>query len=100
MTNSDPANRADKVACGGCIDDTALGKPIGGRAAGVNSGGQSGSVVGKVGAWNDDDKDAQRIGPSEQLESIKGATQPRHGSGRRMGEAGSREGEINTMDRR
>jgi len=38
VSNSEPAEGADKVACGSSVDNAALANPIGGGAVGVNSG--------------------------------------------------------------
>jgi hypothetical protein len=56
MSDSEPADGADKIACSGSVDDGALSNPIGGRAVGVDGSGQSGGVVGGIGAGNDNDE--------------------------------------------
>lgn len=53
VSDGEPAERTDQVASIGSIDDTALGKRIGGGALGGNGFGQRGGIVGKHRAGND-----------------------------------------------
>jgi hypothetical protein len=100
MGDSEPADGANKGACSGSVDDGAIGKPVGGRAMGLDGGSESGGVVSGTGAGNSNDKGAQGVGSSEQLKSGEGAKKPRQSSDRRVGEARGRKGEIDAVDGR
>lgn len=101
MGNSEPAESAYKVTRGSSVDDAALRKPIWKTSNGNDSFGQARSVVVGFRARDDNNKGTQWGGMCEYLVScFQSAKKPMQGSCRRVGKAGSREGEMYAMDGR
>jgi hypothetical protein len=76
MGNSEPADRANTIASSSSVDNGALWKPIRRRAAGMDGGVKGRDVLGGARARNRNDKDTERIGAGEQLNSLESAEQP------------------------
>jgi hypothetical protein len=76
MGNSEPADRANTIASSGGVDNGALRKPIGRRAAGMDGGVEGRDVRGEARARDRNDKDAERIGTGEQLNDLESTEQP------------------------
>jgi hypothetical protein len=98
--DGEPAERADNIASGGGVDDAALESPIRSGAIGLNGSSEIGGGGGWVGAGDNNDEHAKRVGATEQLEGGKGTAQPRQRSSSRVGEIGSGAGEVDAVNRR
>jgi hypothetical protein len=98
MSEAYPTDGAETVASRGSVNHRAVRSPVEGGATGLDSGGEEASIVGEGGARDRKKEGTQGVGAGEQDDSVESAQQPRESSGRRVNEAGSRQGEVDAVD--